>query len=519
MNNENQGQVNKYFCNKIIIQEEEQEKLAQQDNNKLEQNQKSFKLIEFNDYFSGFHIKINNQDCISYQNETLISTKSQSKDSMRQISDDLIFDQREYQISSMTTRNEKPNRDIEDSQIFDLVGETNSSQIKNKNKKKQAEYLFINKYLNGQKLFSANTKFYIYTDIVIDIDYFKNYSQKETYINENKLQQIQKGFRFINQIFHRFDNKFIEVDLEFFPSKLNNIEQILFMLKSLGDSNLLIVISQLQQLWNTVQEFKILLFQESQDILFKKHYKDRQQFCEQKYQEIISKLDQNEMIFFYYHVPNFEKCLFESRKAGYSPQLYYILAQNSYFFMDFLQKNGCCDPRTQIHKLENVFIEINQCLQAIKLGLQPHRFQVVEQTELITCDSFIFPVKQIIDVYLLAHEYDKKHNLHFKSQYILSTYTFKFEDQKAYKNFLKFRQQQQEAFQYQYDSYQNFTQPDNDYKNFDNSQIELIDKYYADSIADLQQLGNKWFKRCGYADIPKKKQKKCNKIESNKSKQ
>ncbi|KAL4469905.1 hypothetical protein ABPG72_006545 [Tetrahymena utriculariae] len=510
MNNQIQSQLKKDLFDMIYIDETEQEKQVYQECNESEKALKSYKQIEQSNYFYGVNIITNNQQCIQHQNEAQKSTQSQSSIQTRPISDDLNSDQGDYQKQKMTSENQKLRQNTKSSQIYDLVEGTNSFQFQEQNKtnilgkKKYCEYL-MNKYLQGQRLFSADTKFYIYTDIVIDIDYFKNYSQKEIYINENKLQQIQKGFRFINQIFHRFDNKFIEIDLEFFPSKLNNIEQILFMLKSLGDSNLLVIINQLQQLWDTIQEFKTLLKSESQDPLFKAHFKDRQLFCEQKYQEIISQLDQNEMIFYYYHIPNFEKCLFESRRAGYSPQLYNILAQNSYFFMDFLQKNGCCDPRTSIHQLDNLFLEINQCLQAIKLGLLPHRIHDIQQTELITYDKFVFPVQQIVDVYLIAHEYDKKNRLEFKSQYILSTYTFKFQDKKAYKNFLEFRQQQQQTFQYE--SCNMVTINDNYYKNFDNQKILLIDKYYADSVANLLSLGNKWLKRCGYVDIPKKKQK------------
>ncbi|KAL4461501.1 hypothetical protein ABPG74_016125 [Tetrahymena malaccensis] len=509
MNNEIQRQENKDILNNIIFGEDDQEKLAQQLSDELENNSKSFKSIESSDYFQCLKVESNNQFSNSQQNERLKSTKSQTNKFSRQISDGMNSKQQDYEIQK--TIYEKPNQNIQNIQTYNLDEATNSSQVQIKSKKnvqlkkKYNEYL-TNKYLDGQKLFSANTKFYIYTDIVIDVDYFKNYSQKELYLNENKLYQIQKGFRFINQILHRFDNKFIEVDLEFFPSKLNNIEQIIFMLQSLGDCDLLPIITYLQQLWDTVEEFKILLKQESQDPLFKKHFNDRQQFCEQKCQEILSQLDQNEMVFFQYHIPNYEIYSFESRRVGYSPQLYNILAQNSYLFIDFLQKNGCYDPRTQIHQLESIFLEITQCLSAIKLGLLPKRIQNVQQTELVTYDKFVFPVQQTVDVYLVAHEYDQKHGLDFKSQYILSTYTFKFEDQKAYENFQKFRQQQQEQFQ----NCQKITQPEINYKNFENSQIQIIDKYYADSVANLYSFGSKWFKRCGYVDIPKKKLKKKN---------
>lgn len=51
--------------------------------------------------------------------------------------------------------------------------------------------------------------------------------------------------RFINRVTHRLDNKFIEVDMEFFPTSVDNIDYVIHILKSFGNKDLLKFISDL----------------------------------------------------------------------------------------------------------------------------------------------------------------------------------------------------------------------------------------------------------------------------------
>ncbi|EAS01898.1 hypothetical protein TTHERM_00787040 (macronuclear) [Tetrahymena thermophila SB210] len=369
------------------------------------------------------------------------------------------------------------------------------------NKKlKYSEYL-INKYLNSQSLFVEDKKFYIFSEVILDINYFKNFSQKEQYVHETKLQQYQKGFRFVNKVTHRIDNKFIEIDSQYFPQKLSDIKGILYMLNSLGDQSIQQFIQDLQQFWDTVISFQLLLKEEYKNSLFQKHFKEREEFCDKKCQEILQQLDPQQLVMYVNHYPDYEKYQLQSRLVGYSPELYELVAINSYIFYDYLSKNGCCDPRAMFHNFGNTLQEAIQYLYAIQLGLLPDQLQIVQNTELVTFDGFAFPVKQTTDVYLLAREYDIQHGLNFKSQQILVIQNFEFLDENAKKTFKMMRQEQQQEFQAS-----SLEKVEQKILNFNKNpqQIELINKYYADSLSDLYQFGNKWLKRCGFVDIKKK---------------
>ncbi|KAL4431556.1 hypothetical protein ABPG74_017261 [Tetrahymena malaccensis] len=385
-------------------------------------------------------------------------------------------------------------------QSLQVVSKVNRKTLINK-KQKYSEYL-INKYLNSQSLFLDDTKFYIFSEIILDVNYFKNFSSREQYISETKLQQYQKGFRYINKVTHRIDNKFIEIDTQYFPQKINDIKGIIYMLSSLGDKNILQFIEDLQQFWNIVLQFQAFMKEEHKNVLFQNHFKDREEFCKNKCQQILQQLDPQQLVMYVNHYPDYEKCQYQSRIVGYSPELYEIIAINSYIFQDYISKNGCCDPRAMFHNFDNTLQEAIQYLYAIQLGLLPDKMQIVQSTELVTFDGFVFPVQQTTDIYLLAREYDKLYELKFNSQQILIIQTFQFLDEQAKNTFKIMRYEQQTQFQNS--SFEKVEQKILTFNNKNNSQIELINKYYGDSIADLYQFGNKWLKRCGFVEIKKK---------------
>ncbi|KAL4477013.1 hypothetical protein ABPG72_011710 [Tetrahymena utriculariae] len=446
----------------------------------------------------GTNSSIQNQDNIltNYEQENQLNPKKDEEKAKKRkkLERQDIKNQKDKTLSQSFQNGSKS----QNSQL-EVFGQQYQRSSRN-NKQKYSEYL-INKYLNSQSLFLDDKKFYIFSEIILDINYFKNFSQKEQYVQETKLQQYQKGFRYVNKITHRIDNKFIEIDTQYFPQILNDIKGILIMLNSIGDRNILKFIEELQQFWNIVTQFQLLLKGEYKNQLFQQHYQKREEFCEKKYQEIVEQLDPQQLVMYVNHYPDYEKLQYQSRLVGYSPELYELVAINSYIFQDYISKNGCCDPRAIFHNFDNSLQEAIQYIYALQFGLLPDKFQIVQNTELVTFDGFVFPVQQISDIYLLAREYDKQHGLNFNSQQIFIIQTLQFLDEQAKNTFKIMRQEQQKQFQ---NNSLEIVEQKMLNSNKNHEQIELINKYYADSLADLYQFGNKWLKRCGFVEINKK---------------
>jgi hypothetical protein len=74
---------------------------------------------------------------------------------------------------------------------------------------------------------------------VVDIDYLKlltkSQEEEKNYTHDENKVCVFKGFKFINQVFHRIDNKCIEIQSEEADKPFENMEHIINLILSLGD--------------------------------------------------------------------------------------------------------------------------------------------------------------------------------------------------------------------------------------------------------------------------------------------
>ncbi|EAR91502.1 hypothetical protein TTHERM_01090130 (macronuclear) [Tetrahymena thermophila SB210] len=355
-----------------------------------------------------------------------------------------------------------------------------------------------------QRFLRANKKFYLYMDLVVDLDFFQNYSDKQNYLNENKHNQLEKGLRYINCVIHRMDNKFIEVDLTFFPSNVNNIEYLLKILYSYGNKDLLETIQKLQTIWDNIQLTKRLILDQYQDTLFQQHYEGRKAASNLKFKSLTEGLDQTSLIFYIRLSVNYEKQLYESDRVGYSPELYDIIAENSYVFKEYLKAYGYFDPRNTYFKLEQCINTTLHFLTTSTKALFSKQGYSSQKIEIKTIDQFTFPVEARARFFNLDQDYDSKHNLNFKYNDMLVTYEYIFEDPNIKSRFKMYRQLQH-SVQSKAITLQNDEEIDDrpEYK-----ELELFKRYYQDDADKLIEVGNKWFKKCGVINLPQKKSKK-----------
>ncbi|KAL4433380.1 hypothetical protein ABPG74_017484 [Tetrahymena malaccensis] len=382
--------------------------------------------------------------------------------------------------------------------------ESQRTLMKRKSKNKQPtnyETFFITES-NPQKLLRIHKKFYLFLDQMIDLDYFENINTPNEYIYNNQSVQLTKDFRILNKVLHRIDNKFIEVEIEYLARQTKSIDYIIHALKSLGNQDLIKYancLSEFQKNINLCQQF---IKEQSLQLDFIQNRLQRGKAANEKFKEITSNLNPTKLIFYQRYSVNYETCQYESTIAGYSPALYEVLDNGSYYFKNYLLKNGYFDPMSPLFRLGECFYRV--CYFSTNL---PKEFddEINKQAtlELITVDNYRFPVTMQLSHQYLEKDFDMQNNLEFKFCDLLAIYEFNFKDQQVYKNLLQIRQKNifnscksEAIFNNDIDLDQN-----------DYVETEFFQKYYQDDISNLLKRGNKWNKICGFQEIPKKKLK------------
>ncbi|KAL4461976.1 hypothetical protein ABPG74_000821 [Tetrahymena malaccensis] len=456
---------------------------------------------ENNDNFQGFNKSQQNlsstedQDCTLFQDTSSSSFKNDKKILQNQLNRKRAFIDYDFEEKQQNSSDTSTQKDIQfHNQQGLAVSQINSTQ-------------FSQNFLERtQRFLRANKKFYIYMDLVVDLDFFQNYSDKQNYLSENKHNQLEKGLRYINCVIHRMDNKFIEVDLTFFPSNVDDIEYLLKILYSYGNKDLLETIKKLQIIWDNVQLTKKLILNQYQNTLFQQHYESRKAASNLKFKQLTEGLDQKKLIFYIRLSVNYEKQLYESDRVGYSPELYDVIAENSYAFKEYLKAYGYFDPRNTYFKLEQCINTTLHFLTSSTKALFAQQGYSSQKIEIKTIDKFTFPVEARARFFNLDQDYDTQHNLNFKYNDMLVTYEYIFEDPNIQSKFKMYRQIQQ-SVQSRAITLQNDEEIDDrpEYQ-----ELELFKRYYQDDADKLIEVGNKWFKKCGLVNIPQKKSKKAN---------
>ncbi|KAL4430250.1 hypothetical protein ABPG74_014809 [Tetrahymena malaccensis] len=283
----------------------------------------------------------------------------------------------------------------------------------------------------SRNYFSSKSKFYLFADQIIDLDYMRSIlkNEEEEYLKENTIKRDS-------------DNK-----------------------------------------------------------IFKSHIFERTLAGDILYNKIISNLDPKKIYYFNYYKINYEKQQLDSCQAGYSPMIQEVLAGNSYAFKEYLSQQGFIDPLCQQYRLTKCFTLAGQFLSFYQERQEEETVADV-QTYLYTLDNFRIPVQLKTKRIYLNHKYDQENGLNFNTHNILALYEFQLLDE----SFLQELQKARFDTKYQ----QILHNKENDYYRLKSKveNIEFIQKHYQNQIFDLLNKGSKWLKRCGFVDIPTKKQKK-----------
>ena len=135
----------------------------------------------------------------------------------------------------------------------------------------------------------------MFAEQVVDIDYLRLRVQNEgdTYTNDENKVQLFREFKFINQVLHRMDNKYIEIFLEEMDKHLPNIDHIVSMIRSLGDRNILEVAKDLEFYWSFIKNYMNDIKFQSKDEIFKIHAAQREKTSNQWFERITSELPQD----------------------------------------------------------------------------------------------------------------------------------------------------------------------------------------------------------------------------------
>ncbi|KAL4477129.1 hypothetical protein ABPG72_008863 [Tetrahymena utriculariae] len=327
---------------------------------------------------------------------------------------------------------------------------------------------------------------------------YLDYENEEKQQNSSEIS-AQKNCQFTNQQ----GSKQI---LTFFPSNVNNIEYLLKIQYSYGNKDLLETIQKLQTIWDNVQRTKILILNQYQDRLFQQHCESRKAASILKFKQLTEGLNQKSLIFYIRLSVNYEKQLYESDRVGYSPELYDIIAENSYAFKEYLKASGYFDPHNTYFKLKQCINTTLHFLANSASALFSEQGYSSQKIETKRIDKFTFPVEARARFFNLDHDYDSQHSLNFKNNGMLVTYENIFEDPNIHSKFKMYRQIQQ-SVQSNAITQQNDEEIDDrpEYQ-----ELKLFKKYYQDDGDKLIEIGNKWFKKCGLINLPQKKSKKAN---------
>ncbi|EAS01896.2 hypothetical protein TTHERM_00787020 (macronuclear) [Tetrahymena thermophila SB210] len=420
-------------------------------------------------------------------------------------SNDLFVGQ---QVSFNQKQNNFENEESDDSQ-YNII--PHNQLMSSKKKKEQDQYNINykqivfrkNKQINSfDQLLSRQKNFYLYLDQVIDLEFFKNINNKDEYFRNNQHNQLYNGLRFINKIEHRLDNKFIELNMQNQEQKVYQIDYFIQFLMSIGNASVLNYVSQLQAFKSSIEKTQKEIQEQIQDPLFQQHQESRKKASQKVFKRLTSKMDGKKLIQYMKLSINYDKLLIESDVCGYSPSLYSIISQDSYTFKNQILQNGFFDVFQLNKRIEN-------CMEgAIRYMNSPPTSSIqtaqnhYQEIDIITCDGFNFKTELKIQRYILDDEYDKLNNLQFKFKDILNVYEFTFKDELVFNQFQQFRKQQTEGKHNPDLIDQIFYYNDYSYKN-----TQFFKEYYQNQVEDLAKKGSKWFKRCGFIDIPKKKYK------------
>ncbi|KAL4459754.1 hypothetical protein ABPG73_010618 [Tetrahymena malaccensis] len=354
-----------------------------------------------------------------------------------------------------------------------------------------------------EKVLRLNKKFYLFLDQMIDMEYFENLKSPANYLENSQCVQLTKGFRMINQITHRIDNKFIEVDMEYLARQPQSIEYIIQMLQSLGNKDLIKYVNCLIEFQKNIDTCQLLIKQQALNMNFLEYRLERKKAADEQFQQITSQLDPQKLYFYQRYSVNYETCQYESTKAGYSPALYEVIDNGSYSFLEYLSKYGYFDPMSSLFRLGDCFYRTCYFLNNLPKEFDDE-LNKLASLELLTVDNFKFPVSMKLDHHYLEQEFDKQNNLQMNFCDLLAIYEFNFKDQQAYQNL----QEARKSNINNQNKLETIFGDEVDWEQFDYIQTQFFQKYYQDQISNLVKKGNKWYKRCGFVEIPTKKQKK-----------
>ncbi|EAS04401.2 hypothetical protein TTHERM_00614770 (macronuclear) [Tetrahymena thermophila SB210] len=394
---------------------------------------------------------------------------------------------------------------INEKDVSNQQNKTDSQKIINKrqsnNKQIKYESFFITKNA-PQSVLGLNKKFYLFLDQMIDLDYFANIKSPNEYIQNNCSVQLTKGFRFLNKVLHRIDNKYIEVEIEYLDRQTQSIDYIIQILKSLGNQDLIKYISCLSEFQKNIQNCKKCIQKQSLKLDFIQNRLQREKAANEKFKQLTSNLNPTKLIFYQRYSVNYETFQYESTVAGYSPAFYEVLNNGSYHFKDYLLKNGYFDPMSPLFRLGEFFYRV--CYFSSNLP-QDINDDINKQAnlELITVDNYTFPVTMQLSHQYLEKDFDIQNNLEFQFYDLLAVYEFTFKSQYIYKSLIEARQKNIiNSCISETNLSDNIDLDQKDYV-----QTEFFQKYYQDDIQNLLKRGNKWNKVCGFQDITKKKLK------------
>ncbi|KAL4431558.1 hypothetical protein ABPG74_017263 [Tetrahymena malaccensis] len=421
---------------------------------------------------------------------------------------DPIDFQAEQQVAYNYNQNNFENQESEEN-----INNTNSpyEQTRGKKKRKQDQQNINYRQIVFRKskqihsfdqLLLRQNNFYLFLDQVIDLEFFKNIDNKDEYFRNKMHNQLYEGLRFVNKIEHRLDNKFIELIMQNQEQKAYQINYFIEYLTSIGNASCLNYISQLQAFQSSIEKTQKEIQEQIENPQFQQHQERRKKASQKVFKKITQKIDGNKLIQYMKLSINYDKLLIESDVCGYSPSLFSVLSQNSYTFKNEILQHGFFDV-FQLNK------RIEKCMEgAIRYLNSPTSTSVqtaqnhYQEVDIITCDGFNFSTELRIQRYILDEEYDKTNNLQFKFKDILNVYEFTFKDEAVLNQFQQFRREQTEGKHNPDLIDQIFYYNDYSYKN-----TQFFKEYYQNQVEDLAKKGCKWFKRCGFIDIPKKKYK------------
>ncbi|KAL4492914.1 hypothetical protein ABPG72_020693 [Tetrahymena utriculariae] len=375
--------------------------------------------------------------------------------------------------------------------------------MKRKSKGKQINYETLLLARNTpQKVLCINKKFYLFLDQMIDLDYFKDIKSPNEYIQNNQSVQLTRGFRILNKVLHRIDNKFIEVEIDYLQRSTQSIDYIIYILKSLGNQDLIYYVDYLLEFQKNINDCQQNIQKQSRKLDFIQNRLQREKAANEKFKDITSNLDPLKLIFYQRYSVNYETYQFESTIAGYSPALYEVLDNGSYYFKNYLLKNGYFDPMSPLFRLGEFFYRV--CYFSSNLPKElDEELNKQASLEIITVDNYRFSATMQLSHSYLEKDFDIQNNLEFKFCDILAIYEFTFKDLNVYKSLLEARQKNI----FNSCKPEKILNDDFDLDQNDFSQTEFFQKYYKDNVQDLLKRGNKWNKVCGFQEIPKKKLK------------